>query len=179
MKKEGYIHIYYGTGKGKTSALNGMAIRALGNDWKVKYLRFLKNRITGELTYFTKHQDPNFTVKSFYSSSQKFIWEMNDQEREVFKKEMLLGIEELKADLQDSTIDLLICDELLDCVINKFITEEELIEIIKTKNPHTELAISGHYISDAWIAIADLVSEVKPIKHYFDQGVMARKGIEW
>lgn len=179
MDKQGYTHIYYGTGKGKTSILNGMTIRALGNNWKVKYLRFLKNRKSGEIVFFQALNNSNLTLQSFYSSSDKFIWDMNDDERKVFKAEMLVGIEQLKQDLLNPKIDMIVCDELLDCVINKFISEEELIAIIKTKIPRIELAISGHYISDAWIKVADLVSEVKPIKHYFNAGVSGREGIEW
>ncbi|WP_246534674.1 cob(I)yrinic acid a,c-diamide adenosyltransferase [Spiroplasma endosymbiont of 'Nebria riversi'] len=70
-QEQGYLHIYCGEGKGKTSILNGMTIRALENDWNVVYFLFLKNRPTGELIFFEKHT--NLTILDFYHSSKKIF----------------------------------------------------------------------------------------------------------
>ncbi|WP_425379796.1 cob(I)yrinic acid a,c-diamide adenosyltransferase [Spiroplasma endosymbiont of Stenodema calcarata] len=179
MQKKGYCHIYYGHGKGKTSILNGMTIRALGYQWKIKYLRFLKNRISGEILFFQKLADPNLEVINYYSSSTKFFWEMNDDEKAILSKEMRVGFEDLKKLSNDPTVDLIIVDELLGCIYNGLITETELIEVIKNKSPNIEMAFSGHHITDSLINAVDLVSHIQTTKHYFYQKVPARKGIEF
>ena len=71
MLEKGYIHIYKGEGRGKTSILNGMVVRALGNNLRVCYLRFLKNRFSGEIAILEKFEQ--ITIKNFYQSSQKFF----------------------------------------------------------------------------------------------------------
>lgn len=71
MLEKGYIHIYKGEGKGKTTILNGMVVRALGNNLNVSYLRFLKNRPSGEIDFFKNNS--KVKIESFYESSQKFF----------------------------------------------------------------------------------------------------------
>ncbi len=70
-----------------------MTIRAIGYQWKVKYLHFFKNRTSGEMLFFQKLADPNLEVINYYSSSTKFFWEMDDQEKIVLRKEMRVGFE--------------------------------------------------------------------------------------
>ncbi|AGR40804.1 cob(I)yrinic acid a,c-diamide adenosyltransferase [Spiroplasma taiwanense] len=82
MKKR-YLHIYCGEGKGKTSILNGTAIRAIGAGLKVKYIRFLKNRETSENKVLEKI---GIKIENYYHFSKKFVWEMNLEEVELFKK---------------------------------------------------------------------------------------------
>ncbi|UZQ31507.1 MAG: cob(I)yrinic acid a,c-diamide adenosyltransferase [Spiroplasma phoeniceum] len=71
-----------------------MTIRALGYQWNVKYLCFLKNRISGEMLFFQNLANPNLEIINYYSSSKKFFWEMNDQEKEILQKEMQIGFNE-------------------------------------------------------------------------------------
>ncbi|AGM26468.1 cobalamin adenosyltransferase [Spiroplasma syrphidicola EA-1] len=179
MKLKGYTHIYYGNGKGKTSILNGMTIRALGYHWNVKYLRFLKNRQSGEMLFFAEIKHPNLEIRNYYSSNTKFFWEMNDEEKAILKTEMRLGFEELKALSQQEGIDLIIVDELLGCIVNELITEEELIALIKNKNPNIEMVFSGHHMTPTLASAVDLISFVSAEKHYFYDNVPARKGIEF
>ncbi|RHZ37132.1 cob(I)yrinic acid a,c-diamide adenosyltransferase [endosymbiont GvMRE of Glomus versiforme] len=185
-QKQGYIHIYKGNGKGKTSVLNGMAIRALGYGFKVKYLRFLKNRESGEILFFQKKTE-EMEIESFYHFSQKFIWDMDKQEdREIlinkFKEETRKGFERLKKLLKEDNVDLIIVDEILGCIENQFISEDELVEALKNKKAHIEVALSGREPKKGiknLESIADLISEISLKKHYFDKGVNARRGIEY
>lgn len=177
MLEKGYIHIYKGEGKGKTSILNGMVIRALGNNLRVFYLRFLKNRPSGEIDFLEKFAE--ITIKSFYQSSEKFFWEMNDQEKEKLKAETNQGLAYLKKLSQSNDVDLIVVDEILGCIQNNLINEQELITILKNKNPNIEIALSGRYASYALENIADLISEVHAKKHYFNNGQIARKGIDY
>lgn len=177
MLEKGYIHIYKGEGKGKTSILNGMVVRALGNNLKVYYLRFLKNQPSGEIDFLQKTQQ--ITIKNFYQSSTKFFWEMNEQEKNILKKETCQGLEYLKKISQNDDVDLIVVDEILGCIQNNLIEEKELISILKNKKPNIEIALSGRYASLALEQIADLISEINAKKHYFDSGQIARKGIDY
>lgn len=177
MLEKGYVHIYKGEGKGKTSILNGMVTRALGNNLQVYYLRFLKNRPSGEITFFTKQS--NLKIKSFYHSSQKFFWEMNDEEKAKLKAETNEGLQYLQQLSQSNNVDLIVVDEILGCIQNNLIKEQDLIKILKEKKPNIEIALSGRYASFALEQVADLISEVVPKKHYFDQGQIAREGIDY
>ncbi|AHI53265.1 cob(I)yrinic acid a,c-diamide adenosyltransferase [Spiroplasma culicicola] len=174
--KQGYIHIYCGEGKGKTSILNGMAVRAVGSNMKVKYIRFLKNRPTSENKVLEKI---GVEVENYYHFSTKFIWDMNEQEVEEFKIETQKGFERLKELLKSNEVDLIIVDEILGALENKFIDKEEFVLALKTRNQNIEVALSGRYSFEQLDEIADLISEVKPKKHYFEKGVNSRKGIEF
>ncbi|WP_342263156.1 MULTISPECIES: cob(I)yrinic acid a,c-diamide adenosyltransferase [unclassified Spiroplasma] len=176
-QEQGYLHIYCGEGKGKTSILNGMTIRALGNDWNVVYFRFLKNRPTGELIFFEKHT--NLTILDFYHSSKKFFWEMNDEEKQELKVETRKGLEVLVATLKNSNIDLIIVDEILGCLQNQLIYEDELVLALENKAKNIEVALSGRYCPEKLQSIADLISEVTPTRHYSEKSIWARKGIEY
>ncbi len=175
----GFIHIYYGNGKGKTSILNGSAIRAVSRNLNIEYLSFLKNIKGGEFSFFQEQLKNKINFHSFYSFSSKFIWEMNDEERKQFKKESLVGVRYLEKIIKSKKIDLIICDEILDLVINEIITQDELCRILQTKSENVEIMLSGHKLPNKCKEIADLISEVNLVKHYFDRGIKARKGIEF
>ncbi|ATZ16851.1 cobalamin adenosyltransferase [Williamsoniiplasma luminosum] len=174
--EKGYIHIYCGEGKGKTSILNGMVLRALGAGKKVEYVRFLKNRPTSENAILEKL---GVHIKSFYHFSTKFVWEMDPKEVETFKKETLEGYEYFKQQLKNEKLDILLADEILGAVQNGFIDQKDLVEALKNKSKHLEVALSGRYSFAELNQVANLISEIKPIKHYLDEGVIAREGIEF
>lgn len=177
MLEKGYIHIYKGEGKGKTTILNGMVVRALGNNLNVSYLRFLKNRPSGEIDFFKNNS--KVKIESFYESSQKFFWEMDDKEKTILKQETNEGLKRLVILSQSDNVDLIVVDEILGCIQNNLIKEQDLIKILKNKKSNIEIAISGRYASFALEQVVDLISEVKPIKHYFQQGQIAREGIDY
>lgn len=177
MLEKGYIHIYKGEGRGKTSILNGMVIRALGNNLQVYYLRFLKNRPSGEIDFL--EATGKLEIKSFYQFSQKFFWEMNNEEKNNLKIETQQGLQYLKNLTQRSDVDLIVVDEILGCIQNGLIKEQDLIEILVTRKATIEVALSGRYLSPSLEAVADLVSEINNKKHYFETGQIARKGIDY
>lgn len=177
MLEKGYIHIYKGEGRGKTSILNGMVIRALGNNLRVYYLRFLKNRPSGEIDFL--EATGKLEIKSFYQSSPKFFWEMNNEEKNNLKIETQQGLQYLKNLTQRSDVDLIVVDEILGCIQNGLIKEQDLIEILVTRKATIEVALSGRYLSPSLEAVADLVSEINNKKHYFETGQIARKGIDY
>ena len=187
-KQKSYVYIFYGDGKGKTSHLNGMVVRALGNGWKVCYLRFLKNRPTGELKFFeqitqTEPYSKKLEIYDFYRSSTKFSWEMDEAEKKVLQNEISEGFDKFREITQRDDIDLIVADEVLDCIYNKYllkeIPEKTLIDILKNKKPHVDIALSGHNLSDSLREVVDVISWVKLEKHYFYKGVKGREGIEY
>lgn len=174
---KGYCHLYYGDGKGKTSIINGMTIRALGENLKLKYYRFMKNWPTAELAIFKKL---NINIADYYNSGTKFFWEMNNQEREIVKQEVLEGIKDLKKDVASGEYDMVVIDELFSCLDDEIIDDDVIIDLIKTKHNNTELVFSAHQVEKTMFQYFDLISEVKKIKHYYETiGLIARKGIEY
>ncbi len=171
------LHIYYGFGKGKTSILNGSAIRALGANLNVKYIRFLKNRPTSENKVLASL---GIEIENFHLNNPKFIWEMNDQERIQLKADTVIGIERFASLVKDNNVDMLLCDELSDCITNKLVSEATIINILKTNSNNKEILISGHNEHKKLHQYADLISKVVAEKHYFnDQKMIARKGVEF
>lgn len=176
MKNQGYLHIYCGEGKGKTSILNGMVLRALGANKKVLYIRFLKNRETSENKILEKIGVP---VHSFYYSSTKFVWEMDDQEKAIFASETQQGYHYLIDQLHNPEWDVIFVDEVLGAIQNQFIDQNDFINQLNNRLPHLEIVLSGRYSYPELDEIADLISEVKLVKHYFEKKVASRKGIEF
>lgn len=104
---------------------------------------------------------------------------MNDEEKTKLKTETNEGLKYLKEQTQNNNFDLIVVDEILGCIQNDLIKEQELIAILKAKKTNIEIAMSGRYASFALEQVADLISEVKNEKHYFDLGEIARKGIDY
>lgn len=178
MKLEkGLVQIYTGDGKGKTTAAIGQGIRAYGNGLKVVMLQFLKGGYTGELNTIEELGD-NFNIYRF-ESKKDFFWNLNDEQKEVLKKEIREGYNFILERIEKNDADLLIIDEVMGVLRNKLLTEEEVLYIIENKPESMEIIMTGRNVPDKIKEKADLVTEMKMIKHYFEKGVPSRKGIEY
>src|SRR3954451_18734230 len=104
---------------------------------------------------------------------------MNEQEKSNLQNEIDEGVKKFREITQKDEVDLIVVDEILGCIHNKQLSEEVLMDILKNKKSHIEIALSGHNLSDKLKAVADLVSQVKLQKHYFYKGIKARQGIEY
>lgn len=169
--EEGYIHVYTGNGKGKTTAAFGLAVRALCAGKKVFVGQFVKDMKYNE----TKLKDcfEYLEVKQFGKGC--FIQNKPEEQDIQAAKE---GLEECKSILQKGEYNLVILDELNIALYFKLLKVEDVLEAIKSKASHVEVVITGRYAPDELILIADLVTEMKEIKHYYNKGVEAREGIE-
>ncbi len=168
-----YVQIYTGNGKGKTTASLGLAIRALGNGWRVLLCQFMKGQDYGELNSLSKFD--NMTIRRFGTGS--FIRKIeNVQERD--RKLAREGYLFLKEALQSGEYSLVIADEIFVARRFELISTEEILELMSLKSDKTELVLTGRHAPEEIIEKADLVTEMKEIKHYFKQGVKARVGIE-
>jgi len=174
--KQGLTQIYTGDGKGKTTAAIGLAIRAVGRRQRVVLIQFLKNDSSGELILMQERL-PEITVLRFHSQNT-FIWEMNDEQREILRAETVQGLLVAKEIAETGNCDLLILDEVLGACTNGFISTGEILELMMIKSKSIELVLTGRNASAEIIAAADLVTEMKKVKHPFDRGIAARTGIE-
>lgn len=177
--KHGYIQVYTGDGKGKTTASLGLAMRALGRCWKVLIIMFMKGGDDyGELNSF-RNLSPeiarNLTI--IQAGSDKIVYHNNKTENdENIVKE---GWELAKKAIQNDEYNLIILDEANIAIDMGFIDLNEMIEVLKSKPEDMEIVLTGRNARPEIIDIAHLVSEIKPVKHYWDTGIVARKGIEY
>ncbi len=172
--ERGYIHIYTGDGKGKTTAALGQAFRAVGHNLKVFMILFMKGNIEyGELE----------TARRL----QRFI-EIREMGRETFvskdNPEVIDiewardGLRLARMTLEEGLHDLVILDEINVAVDYGLISLDDVLDLIRIKPDHVELILTGRNAHQDIIESADLVTEMKQIKHYFERGIKARVGIE-
>jgi cob(I)alamin adenosyltransferase len=168
---KGYIQVYTGNGKGKTTAALGLALRGAGAGLQVFVGQFLKQGDYSEIKALSLFE--NVTVEQF--GMGRFVRGLpSDQEKAAARK----GYDRLCDILEAGVHDLIIVDEGNVAVTCQLISEEELLTLMDKKPENVELVITGRGASPAVMNRADLVTEMKEIKHYYHQGVAARKGIE-
>ena len=175
MKNQGLIHVYTGDGKGKTTASVGLGMRAAGRDFKVVMVQFLKSSDTGELKVIEKLD--NFEVHRF-EIPRGFFWTLNDKEKLELQEDIDKAMQFVKDRLESGDCDLLILDEVMGSIKNKLIDVDKLVSMLKNRKPHMEVVLTGRNVPAEIVEIADYVSEINPIKHPFEKGIPARRGIE-
>ncbi|WP_321329092.1 cob(I)yrinic acid a,c-diamide adenosyltransferase [uncultured Ilyobacter sp.] len=168
----GYIQVYTGNGKGKTTASLGLIVRALGNNLKVYMGQFMKGQRYGELNTLEKL---GVLVERFGTDECLMS---RDDVSELDIKKAKEGYQRVLEVLLSKKYNLVILDEICVSTYFNLITEEEILHLMKIKPLETELVLTGRYAPEKVIEQADLVTEMKEIKHYYEQGVMARDGIE-
>jgi ATP:corrinoid adenosyltransferase len=174
--EQGLIQVYTGDGKGKTTAAFGLAIRAVGRGLKVVIVQFLKQEISGEVL-FVQQRCPEIEFRRF-NSQEKFVWNMNAEELQLLKDESRQGFEFVKDVVRQNKCDILILDELVHLINKEIITMNEVRQLASIKPFTMELVLTGRNASPELIELADLVTEMKPHKHPYEQGIQARVGIE-
>jgi cob(I)alamin adenosyltransferase len=177
--KIGYIQVYTGDGKGKTTASLGLTMRALGRGWKVLIVMFTKGGdISGELFSFQELGSKLSTqLKIVQAGLDRIVYKNNISEED--KKEVSMGWETAKQAAKSGEFDLIVLDEANIAIELGLIPLEEMKEFLKNKPPSLEIVLTGRHAHKEIIEIAHLVSEIHPVKHYWDIGVTARKGIEY
>ena len=168
-----YIHVYTGNGKGKTTAAFGLALRAVGAGMKVFIGQFVKGKPYNENIAIAQYLK-NITVKQ-YGLGCFIINEPTDDDIAAAGK----GLDEMSKIIKAGKHELVIMDEVNIALYYKLIDVNQLIEIMKSKPDNVELVLTGRYAPQEIIDMADLVTEMKEVKHYYQQGIEARKGIEY
>ncbi len=169
---KGYIHIYTGNGKGKTTAALGLALRAAGAGLKVFIGQFLKSGNYSEIKAILRFSEL-ITVEQF--GGKRFI---RGEITETDKKLAVKGLKRIKEIVLSGNYDLVILDEINVAMKLKLLSCREVLEVIGSKPANVEMVLTGRSAPDQIIEKADLVTEMKLIKHYFSRGIKARKGIE-
>ncbi len=172
METKGYIHVYTGNGKGKTTAALGLALRAIGAGKKVFIGQFIKGKHYSEINTI-KNNLKNIHIEQY--GLDCFI--VNDPVEKDFIAAQN-GLKEMKEIILSGRYDLVVMDELNIALFYKLFGLDEVLEILKSKADHVELVITGRYAPKEIIEIADLVTEMTEVKHYFTKGIEARLGIE-
>jgi cob(I)alamin adenosyltransferase len=172
LSRKGYLHVYTGDGKGKTTAALGLALRAAGADLKVYIAQFLKKGQYSEIKALERFSD-RITLEQF--GRGRFVRGKPQAEDVEAAAEGLKAIKSIMAAGQHQMI---VMDEANVAVSCGLFTINELLEIIDLKPHGVELVVTGRGAAPEILERADLVSEVKSLKHYFQNGVKARVGIE-
>jgi cob(I)alamin adenosyltransferase len=170
---KGYIQIYTGNGKGKTTAAFGLALRASAYGKKIFIGQFVKGMKYGELDSIKKFSD-TITLKQF--GRDCFIF--NDPEPEDIQVARE-GWDLVNSILNENSVDILILDEIGIAIHYKLISAAEVADFIKRKPTEMELILTGRYVPEELFELADLVTEMREIKHYYKADVPAREGIEF
>jgi len=177
--QHGYIQVYTGDGKGKTTASLGLAMRALGRSWKVLIIMFTKGgNDYGELNSFRQLSDKisdNLTIVQ--AGLDRIIYKNNKNDDDT--KEIKKGWELAKKAIQNNEYQLIIMDEANIAIDLKILDVNEVVEVLKNKPEEMEVVLTGRNAHPKIVEIAHLVSKIEPVKHYWDTGVAARKGIEY
>jgi len=171
--EQGLVQIYTGDGKGKTTAALGLSLRAAGRGLKVFIAQFAKGMFYGELEAL-KRFAPQITLHQY--GRKCFIRDEPTEEDVRLARE---GWQEIRDVLKRAEYDLVILDEIGIALHYQLISLEEVRELIRLKPDGVELVLTGRKIPEALYEQADLVTEMREIKHYYNAGVQARKGIEF
>lgn len=174
MPEKGYLQVYTGNGKGKTTASLGVCLRALNAGMNIFFAQFIKKGDSGEFAIL-KNFANQFTHKAY--GSGRFIM----KENKPAPKEIELasnGLKECAEAISSGKYDLVVLDEANSAVKAGLFTVDELLNAINGRRPHTEIIVTGRDAAPKLIDEADLVTEMREVKHYWKQGVTARKGIE-
>ncbi len=165
------VHIYYGDGKGKTTAAIGLGVRACGQGLRTVMVQFLKTAPTGELAGI--RDVPGFSIHRF-EHPHGFLQTMTEAE----KAELLQDLETAMAFAETTDADLLILDEVLDVAALGLVDEARLVRLLQNRSG-SETVLTGHFLPEALENAADYITEMKKRRHPYDNGTQARKGIEY
>jgi len=169
---KGYVQVYTGNGKGKTTAALGLALRAAGSGLRVFVAQFIKSSEYSEIKALRRFEDL-ITVKQF-GTGCFIIGAPGDEDIAAARQ----GWNEVKKAIAGGLYDVVILDEANIAAYYNLISPDELVELIESKPEHIELIITGRHAHDRVIAHADLVTDMHEVKHYYTAGVQARDGIE-
>lgn len=170
----GLIHIYCGDGKGKTTAAVGLTLRSAGAGNRVVFTQFFKDGSSSEISLL--RQIPGISVlhtKTVGGFWKRMTTEQQAQASRDYTELFHIACERAK------NMDLLVLDEVISACNHGAVPEEALLEFLQNKPENLEVVLTGRNPSEALLAQADYVTEMKKVKHPFDRGVPARKGIEY
>lgn len=175
MKVKGYIQVYTGNGKGKTTAALGLALRAAGCGLKTYIGQFMKKAHYSEVKAIESHLSNHIKLEQYglpgFHTQKDGV---TPEERAAAEKGMLA----IEAAIQSTQYDVIIMDEINILLYFKILEPQRVLELLDQKPPNLEMVLTGRNAPQEIMDKADLVTEMKEVKHYYTKGVEARKGIE-
>jgi cob(I)alamin adenosyltransferase len=168
----GYIHLYTGTGKGKTTASLGLAIRAAGAGKRIFISQFIKGMYYSELDSLKRF--PEIKLKQ-YGLDCFIVNQPTQKDIDAARK----GLKEVSEMIAQNEYDMVILDEICIALHYHLFEIEEVLSLLKSKPEKLEIVMTGRYALSELFEIADLITEMTEIKHYYNKGIEARKGIEF
>lgn len=172
--EKGYVQVYTGKSKGKTTAALGLAFRAMGNGFKTYIGQFMKGTSYGELKA-AEMVNSYITIEQY--GEDTFIHVKYPPKKEDIKMARA-GLEKAKRAMLSGEYNIIVFDEINTAYYYNLITTEEMLDIIRSKPEDVEIVFTGRYAPPEVVEAADLVTEMVEIKHYYQKGVLAREGIE-
>jgi cob(I)alamin adenosyltransferase len=172
--RRGYIQLYTGNGKGKTTAALGVAFRATGHGLRTYIGQFMKGQRYGELT--AARNTSLITMEQYGKRTLMHVKNIPSDDDVRMARQ---GLRKATQCMLSGDYDIIVFDEITTAHFFHLITLNEIIETINTKPSEVEMILTGRYAPPEIIEMADLVTEMKEIKHYYQRGVEARKGTEY
>ncbi|MGQ9498813.1 MAG: cob(I)yrinic acid a,c-diamide adenosyltransferase [Dissulfurimicrobium sp.] len=172
MKKRRYVHIYTGDGKGKTTAALGLVLRAIGAGWRVFFCQFLKEGEFSEIKALNAFAG-QVIVRQY--GAGRFVRGRPCEEDIRLARQ---GFSEIKEILKGCQYDMVVMDEVNVAMRYGLIGIDEMMMLLKTRPMDIELVLTGRWADEGLFKEADVVTEMRCIKHYYKKGVMARVGVE-
>ena len=169
-------HIYYGDGKGKTTAAIGLAVRAAGSKMKVLFVQFLKTEFSGE-RHILSHTE-NVTL-TFCPLELKFTFDMDDKEKAQAAKIFKGIFDNAVTTALTEKYDMVVLDEVFEAINAHMLSESEVYEFITNAPSSMEIVMTGHNPPQKFMDCADYITEFKKIKHPYDRGITGIIGIEF
>lgn len=176
MKKKqmGLFHIYTGNGKGKTTAALGLSLRALGHEMRVYFGQFMKQGQTGERKAFSRFGN---LAKFEQFGNGRFLFPGKAIPSTEIRR-AARGLDKIRTAMRSGDFDLVVCDEINTAVTAGLLSESKVLDFAVSRPQGVELVFTGRNAPDSFLREADLVSEIREVKHYFRKGITARLGIE-
>ncbi len=172
MREKGLIHLYYGDGKGKTTAAVGVAVRALGAGWTVAMVQFMKGYPYSEVPILKGLKG----MELVQTGRKDYVYKGKETDED--RSEARRGLLAARRFLLDDPRDLVILDEVTVALEYGLFSEKELIELIDVKAPETELIVTGRFASERLRVRADYLSEIHSLRHPYERGLLSREGID-
>lgn len=182
-QKEAVVLVYTGEGKGKTSASLGLMVRALGNGWKVAFIQFIKYWGVGEHVFIRNIQDVYKNELYFYKGGKGFYKAGELSERHIsdeeHKKAALKTYEIAIEAVSSGEYDLVICDEINNSVHDGLLSKGQLKNLLGRRVKTTSLCLTGRNFPKEFLPLVDIATEMRKIKHHFDDKFLANQGIDY
>ncbi len=173
-REKGLLIVHTGTGKGKSTAAWGMVARTLGHGLKVGVVQFVKGRReTGERKFLLRFPDQ----VTMAVMGEGFTWESQDRERDIAAARAALAKAEQM--LQDPELHLVVLDELNIVLRYGTLAVDEVLQVLAARRPELHVVVTGRNAPEALVEAADLVTEMRPVKHPFREGIKGQLGIEF